>query len=235
MTNALNWVGDGDDLEAIRALEEIFEIAFSSNELTALQTVGDLEALIRSKLPSSRDVGKCATAMAFYRLRRALTAHEPGMRVTPATTMASFHAPWAKNFFRDLERQTGLLLGGPAHDWIGGMGEACLLLPLMLILPLLALTAIVHLSPFLWLGMVAMFLGGLLLLRFDPGRLTGTVGDLAHSAADKNYGRLIKQGAKARDADIWRLLTEILALESRLKPDVITRETVFFRSQLEAA
>lgn len=235
MPNTLDWVGDGDDISAVRDIEEIFEIAFSPAELVAMQTVGDLQDLVLAKLPADRDMGKCATAMAFYRLRRALNAREPNVRITPATDMAAFRAPWIRQFFRDLERQTGLSLGGPAHTWIGSLGWTLVLLPLMLVLPTLLVSVFASVSPWFWAALIVMFAAGILLLRFDPGRLTGTVGDLVRKAADRNYGRLMKQGAKGRDAEIWRLLTETLAHESRLKPDTITRETVFFRSQLEAA
>jgi len=235
MVNTLNWVGDGDDLAAIQSIEEIFEIGFCRDELAAMRTVGDLYDCILTKLPIAPEARKCATAMAFYCLRRALAVRQPGVRITPATEMTMFHAPWIKDFFRDLERQTGFRLSGPAHTWIGAIGEACLLLPLMVVLPLLAVAAFVHLSPYIWPGLAVIFLTGLLLLRVDPGRLTGTVGDLARKAAGQNYGRLMKQGAVGREREIWRLLTEILALESRLKPHEIMRKTVFFESLSEAA
>lgn len=235
MPNTLDWVGDGDDVSVVQDLEGMFEIAFSNAEMSALKNVGDLHDLVLRKLPGDRSAGKCATAMAFYRLRRALQANRPDIRISPATEMAAFGSPWIKRFFRDLERQTGLRLPGPAHTWLGGLGWVCVLLPLMLVLPAVAIRLFTPISPYLWLGMISVFCVGLALLRLDPSKLTGTVGDLAQKAADHNYGRLMKQGARGRDVEIWRLLTETLAHEGRLKPDQITRETVFFRSQLEAA
>jgi len=233
MANALDWVGDGDDVDAIKSLEEIFEISFSDAELSALKTVGDLQDMVLRKLPYAGKAEKCAGAMAFYTLRRALAIHQPDMRIKPATEMKAFRAPFIKEFFIRLESQTSLKLGGPAHTWIGWIGEVCFLLPLIVILPLLACTLFVHFSQYLWVGLTLLFPIGILLLRFDPGRLKGTVGDLAHKAARLNYGRLLKQGARPRDAEIWNLLAETLTMESRLKPEEVTRETVFFRSQLK--
>lgn len=234
MANTLNWAGDGDDLDAVRSLEAVFEISFSNAELSALNTVGDLHDLILQKLPRANKAEKCASAMAFYRLRRALTARQSNIRIAPATELKVFQEPYTKEFFSRLEQQTGLKLGGPAHTWIGSMGDACLLLPLMAILPLLACSLFVHFSPYLWASLALLLPLGGVLLWFDPGRLKGTVGDLARKAGRLNYGRLMKQGAKARDSEIWSLLAEALTDESRLKPEDVTRETVFFRSQLEA-
>jgi hypothetical protein len=200
-----------------------------------LRNVGDLHDLILSKKPGGGDVGKCATAMAFYRLRRALAMQRADLKITPDTEMREFRAPWIKQFYKRLEQQTGMRLGGPIHTWMGWLGDVCVLLPLMLVLPLLAISLFVHFSPWLWVGMILSLPMGLILQRFDPGRLTGTVGDLARKAADLNYGRLLKQGAQSRDTETWRLIVETLTLEGRLKSDQVTRETVFFRSQLKAA
>jgi hypothetical protein len=235
MPNTLDWVGDGDDVAAITALEQVFEIAFSDAELKALKAVGDLHDLVLAKISRSNDTGKCASAMAFYRLRQALAANGPDGRITPATEMVIFSAPSLKDFFRRLSEQTGLRLKGPTHTWVGYIGEACWLLPLMAALPLLAWSAIVRPEPYVFAGLVGLFIVGLVLVRLDPGRLTGTVGTLAREAARANYGRLVKQGARGRDAEIWGILIEILTDESRLNPREITRETVFFRSQPEVA
>ncbi|HJT43038.1 MAG TPA: hypothetical protein VJ750_06005 [Rhizomicrobium sp.] len=235
MPNTLDWVGDGDDVATVGALEQAFEIAFSNAELEVLKTVGDLHGLVLHKISRSNGTGKCASAMAFYRLRRALAANRPEIRITPATEMAVFSAPSLRYFFRRLSEQTGLRLPGPPHTWVGNIGEACWLLPLMGALPLLAWSVIVRPEPYVFVGLVGVFILGLILVRLDPGRLTGTVGALAREAARANYGNLLKQGARGRDAEIWGIFIEILADESRLNPREITRETVFFRSQLEAA
>jgi hypothetical protein len=233
--NTLNWSGDGEDWDAIRSLEAIFEISFSNRELEALTDVGSLHDLVQEKLFRANDQGKCASAMAFYRLRQALAAHRPDVRITPGTALNVFRTPYTKRFFSRLEWQTGLKLGGPAHTWIGWWGDAFVLLPLMLVLPLLAIRLFVSFSSYIWLGPILMLPVGLVLLWLDPGRLTGTVGDLARKAARTNYGRLMKQGAKGRDTEVWELLVETLTMESRLKPGEVTRETVFFASQLKAA
>jgi hypothetical protein len=235
MPNTLDWVGDGDDLAAIEALEQTFEITFSDAELKALKTVGDLHNLVLGKISRSNDLGKCASAMAFYRLRQALSANRADIRITPKTEMAIFSAPSLKYFFRRLSEQTGLRLAGPTHTWVGHIGEACWLLPVMAILPLLAWSAFVHPVSYLFVGLAGSFILGLVLVRIDPGRLTGTVGALARESARANYGRLVKQGAKSRDVEIWGILIEILTDESRLNPREITRETVFFRHQLQSA
>ena len=235
MVNTLDWVGDGDEIDAVRSLEKTFEISFSNEELEALTNVGSLHDLLLQKISRANDQGKCASAMAFYRLRRALSASHPGVEIAPATEMKTLHAPFIKEFFRGLEEQTGLRLGGPVHTWIGSLGIACLLLPFMLILPFVVIQQFVRLPPYLWAGLVCSLPIGLFLCWLDPGHLIGTVGDLARKAARLNYGRLMKQGAKGRDVEIWSLLAETLTDESRLEPEEVTPETVFFRSQLKAA
>jgi hypothetical protein len=236
MANSLNLVGDGDDLDIVQRLEEMFEIAFSKEELEALTRVGDLHDLVLQKIPRENDAGKCASAMAFYRLRGALKVRQAGDTISPTTEMKIFNTPAPKLLFRDLERQTGLRLGGPAFSWIGKLGIALIVFPFLSALPGLAWNEWVRPLPsFTPQAMVAMFFAGVVLAKLDPGRLTGRVGDHARAAGRRNYGKLVKQGASVRDSEIWALFVDVLAVESRLKPNEITRETVFFRSQLKSA
>jgi len=74
--------------------------------------------------------------------------------------------------------------GLPTHAYLGRyIGEACWLLPLMGALPLLAWSAIVRPEPYVFVGLIGVFILGLILIRLDPGRLTGTVGTMAREAA----------------------------------------------------
>jgi len=89
-------------------------------------------------------------------------------------------------------------------------------------------------------GFVAMLLGGLVagvaLLRIDAGRLPKTcrtLGALAAKAANLSYGRLVKQGADARDDRVWKVMVEILSDFADVPADQIVRETYFLASALK--
>src|SRR5262249_26041604 len=140
-----------------------------------------------------------------------------------------------KTFVWQLQSQTGLKLNGLGQSWVGAIGEFCLLLALMAILPLLAWSLIGHPGGYWWAGFFVVFFGSFVLMRLDPGCWEGSVGALARKAARDNYGRLMKQGAHGQDAEIWRITTDVLCEESLLNPQDVTRDTVFFRKQLNAA
>lgn len=172
MSNTLDWVGDGDDLAAVERLEQTFEISFSKEELTALTDVGSLHDLILQKISHINDKGKCASAMAFYRLRAALKSWRNDIAILPSTAMNVFTASSPKYLFRSLERQTGLRLGYPPHSWIGILGGLLVVTPIVALLPGLAWGAWVQPLPSdTDIVMTGMFFAGLLLLWLDPRRL----------------------------------------------------------------
>ncbi|MGY8704400.1 hypothetical protein RAD16_01485 [Bradyrhizobium sp. 18BD] len=62
--NCLNLVGDGDDADVLRAVEEAFGVKISAPEALRSETVGQLCAIVSSKLDITAGCGiaKHATA-----------------------------------------------------------------------------------------------------------------------------------------------------------------------------
>ena len=71
MPNTLGLDDDLDGVEVVRDLERIFDIKVSNEEAERIFTVGEFHDLLLSKLSPNEADKKCATAITFYRIRRA--------------------------------------------------------------------------------------------------------------------------------------------------------------------
>lgn len=72
MSSSLGLQDDLDDIDLIEDVEGAFGFQLSDCDLSHCRTVGDLFELVKARLPTRGLVGNCATAMTFYRLRRAI-------------------------------------------------------------------------------------------------------------------------------------------------------------------
>jgi len=63
-----------DGVELVMEVEEAFAITIADDEASAVRTVGDLHDLVLGKLSADPRSHRCASAAAFYRLRRAQVA-----------------------------------------------------------------------------------------------------------------------------------------------------------------
>lgn len=69
-------VGDGDDVAILVAIEDVFKIAIMDEDAESIRTLEDAHSVICSKLPDDEtEQTKCLTAMAYYRLNRAMQNH----------------------------------------------------------------------------------------------------------------------------------------------------------------
>ena len=231
MPNTLGLDDDLDGIEVVRDLERIFDIKVSNEEAERISTVGEFHDLLLSKLSPNEADKKCATAMTFYRIRRALQRLGYGDKLIPASDIRVLEGGRTKSNLMKLEVESGLRLPGTVSTRIGRRAA--------LFGFLMTLTIVFSLQP----GFASAFLGviigliivGAILKYGDPGKLPAncdTLADLARTAAAMNYGRLVKMGARHRDQDIWDNLVEALSHYALPKPD-ITRETFFLQSQLK--
>ena len=100
MPNTLGLDDDLDGVELARDLEESFGVKFSDKEASACQTVGDIFRFLLARLPhQSSKIDRCASAMAFYRLRTAVSARGVALRRTPATRLAKISSVRPKSLF----------------------------------------------------------------------------------------------------------------------------------------
>lgn len=208
MTNAancLNLLGDGDDADMLRAIEDAFGVKISAPEALRCETVGQLFDIISSKLSISdaRHL-RCPTALAFFRLRAALRRLGYLERMTHETDLRTiFRAHGARRLHISLSREANLRLPGldlhSATVAVFALITACGVA--------LSLCSDSWL-PFLGSAVLAVILGSVL-PRTIPQR-TASLGDFAAECAAWNYGRLSEQAGGARPRDVWKAVTTIV-------------------------
>jgi hypothetical protein len=241
---------DLDSVEVVQVVESAFNIKIADKEAEAIVTVGEMFDLLRQKIAGNATDRKCASAMAFYRLRRVLAARHVDSSLTPASNLSWLRDTYTKRYVRALEQETGLRLPKPAHSWIGRVGASIAILGVIgaLVAVALALStlffgrwngdAIAGSTPLLLFGCLIF---GALLACLDPGHLPkqfATLGDLAKKTANLSYGILVEQGADASESQSWRVLTEVLSDFTGVSAGAINRDTHFLGSspkRIEAA
>jgi hypothetical protein len=233
VTNSLGLDDDLDGVELVQNLEKAFEIQIADSEAESILTVGQLYDLLLQKIPANESNRKCASAMAFYRLKRALKGlgYEAP---SPSTGLSFLEGRGAKISFKKLEHETGLRLPRPELSYGGFFG--CLAVVIIFCV-VLGFSAFLHRRYFSGINgftvVVVFIVVGWGILYFDPGKLPkscSTLGGLARKVAALNYGRFIKTGANHRDSEIWNNLLELLS-EYALPKSEIGRDTYFLQSQ----
>lgn len=199
--------GDDDAYYLICEIERAFGIRFADRDLEACQTVGDLNALILATVPhAERPDATCLAAMAFFRLRWAIEAENPGRPIRPATPLADLMGRFEADLrLGRLQRRSGLRMPTPA---LGATGCA-------LILAALAASA-ACVATLGWLGLVLaapLLIASLAVsgrwLSTLPQRIT-TVGDLARAVAVLNMSTLAGPDRPVRTREIWPALQMII-------------------------
>jgi hypothetical protein len=234
MTNTLGLDDDEDAGDVVLLVERAFDIKFSPKEMEEILTVGAFYDLLLTKIPSNDADRKCASAMAFYRLRSALRRLGCGDVLTPASDTRALERGEAKAM-RQLEAECGLHL--PWEITPAGCAAALgIFATIMVASCVTAAMAAESVVTGAAVGFVLAVPAALVFLAtVDPHRLPtscATLGDLARRAAAMNYGRLVKMGARHRDGDVWENLTELLSCYALPKAE-IARETVFLRKVFE--
>lgn len=206
---------DGDDAWDIeRNLESAFEISLSDLDRPCV-TVGDVHDRVLERFAAGPGEGRCATSMAFYRLRAALGSTMPGGWIGPETALR--HARMSPDRLnRHLRDATGMDLhvGYGAWPTLLGLASVCL-----------ALALAVLLRDGRWLLLAC----GVALIPLDRGACgRQTVGDVAREAAALNFARLARDGADHRPERIWRVIVQIVADVTGLDGGRIDRKTRLF-------
>lgn len=228
MLDTVNWVGDGDDLNFVLAIERIFDLRLRSN--LPWTTFGEVRDHVVAHGAARGSGGTaCATQMTFYRLRRALGL---GRHVGPDTALAPLTGGNLRLTFSDLEADTDLKMPATRSGWFGITGGLCFAAAVAI----LAFTTLA--PPFRIFGAGASAYAGLWLRYIDRRRVPRgceTIGDLARMVTDQNRGRLARDGARLPADEIWRIIQQLAAEESGIDPDLIGPETTFFRKKAQAA
>jgi hypothetical protein len=205
-------VGDGDDVAIIEAIEDVFKVAIMDEEAESIRTLEDAHSVICSKLPNDEnEQTKCLTAMAYYRLNRAMPGHG---KTTPSERVEAPEAINPREFQQQLEEGSGLQLPflTTSSTWVNAIGWAIL--------------ATWTAGPVLFSGSFAIAFGLItLVLNFAIWRFAtsidqrvwiyeGTVADLSRRASEENIGHLVSEGGKWKEADVWTAMTKIISDET---------------------
>lgn len=204
MRSSLGLGGDLDDVELVQDIEQAFGIRLPDDELSRCRTVGDLFQLVAARLPSRADADRCATAMCFYRLRRAVLTLAPDVQLHPSKSIDVLQGIPVKSLYRSIEGVGGLR---PPPPYISAWGGFSLLLAVTAPIGLL-------LCGVPWWAAVLAALLAITAYRLSPLRLppqVKTVRDLVELVAARSVGTLADQGARLRSAEAWKALQTMCA------------------------
>ena len=233
MANSLGLDDDLDGVELVQNLEKAFDIQITDAEAKRIFTVGEIYDLMLKKIPPEDTNRKCASAMTFYRLRRAIRGLCHDKKLGPATDLQFLEERRTRTALRNIERETGLRLPPAEMTWIGKLG--CLMSVILLVAG-----GALSLWHHLFVGLagttaLSVLLAWSILRYVDPGKLPNgcrNLSGLTKKTVALNYGRLIKMGAGRRDNEIWDNLLELLSGYCLPKAE-ITRETFCLQSKLK--
>jgi hypothetical protein len=226
--NSLGLAGDGDEIDLAVGIERAFGFELSVPEGESLLTVGDLYDCVLKHLPPDGRDRKCASAMAFYRLRRCAERLGLGHQLRPSSALTFLRGGRPKRTIKSLALESGLAIDGIIEmTWAGSLG--CILLPFLTVAVsvTVALNTGTGVLGAALMGVLVAIPMGIVLAALDPGVLPDdcrTMGDLARQAVPQNFGYLARLGARHSAEDVWQALLAIVARHSETD-DKIGRET----------
>ena len=128
MRTSLGLAGDLDDVELVEDIEQAFGVRLPDSELSKCQTVGDLFEMIVTRLPDNGvTANRCATAMCFYRLRRAIHTLAPDRQLRPSTPISTIADLPVRSIYRAMQAGERLR---PPNPYISKFGALSLLIAL---------------------------------------------------------------------------------------------------------
>src|SRR5260370_29092165 len=187
MLKTLGLDDDLDSVEVVIEIEKAFDVEISADEAKAIFKVGQLFDLLQEKMKASDENRKCASAMAFYRIRRALIDLRVDVGRSPSCDISRLHRIYTRSFVKSVEERSGLRLPRSTFSLVGKAGVA-----LSLVGMFGALAAIVAALPLMFISVpiggwlkaasIILLVGGLVtgftLMGVDAGRLPTNCGTL---------------------------------------------------------
>lgn len=228
MTNTLGLDDDLDGVDMVECIEHGFGVTISDETAATLLTVGDIyDTLMRQLGPLGDTAGRCATAMAFYRIRRALRQEGATRAAWIETDLDAGGWPSVRRLSKRLKSEFGLQLPAPTTRWPGAIGV------IMVIGGLWGVFGILPISEAHWWVPLVIAGIGAGMVGLDPWRLPAdcrTVGQLSAKVARLNRGPLRRQGGTFRLADVWDDLVELLSEHTDLPKSQIRADTWLLQS-----
>ena len=230
MADTLDLDPEWGAIDVIEELEAVFNFKMTDEEAEGCCTVGEVYDVVCSHTSDwETQGGNCASAMTFYRLRRAL-APEDKRSIRPTTDLDTLGlTPSA--LFDLLAERSSLRLPSHSMDKLGVAGS-CLLFAGGVISIVTLLDS--YWFPAFMSAIVAS--AGLVLIWRDAGRLPNgiqTFGDLARRTAPLNVQKL--KGAGGKPSDRWSILTAISSEYGQLEPEAISPETFLHKKSMDEA
>jgi hypothetical protein len=203
MRTSLSLAGDLDDVDFVHDVEQAFDIQFP-DDVWSCETVGDLFALVVARLPGQDGTsGRCASAMCFHRLRRAVLTLAPHLELRPSTPIGVLRFVPVERLYHAI-RSSGNLRTPPPYLSAWGVCGLLLAVAAPFGSPLLGVPWWAAIS-----AVVPCLLAAAVLVWFLPGRLppdVETVGDLVERLTALNIGRLAAHGARLGPTEAWETL-----------------------------
>ena len=222
MANTLD-LDDADDL--FDEVEDTFGIRIELDDESA--TLGDLHRQLVTYF-HGKGGGRCATAMAFFRLRAQLRG--PAMpKPVPSSPLAPLAGKDAAGWLIALKHRTDLDM--PPLAEAGPVGSVGCLIIIACLVVGAGLLYFGFGFAFLWslCAIVPGLVLGVTMIRMGSSTLSkdcATLGALAGQVAALNFAKLVGQGAHAGPREIWTVLVGLAAAESDTPRDQITPETL---------
>jgi len=240
MANSLGWSDDDNWFDFAHWLKMQFDLELPVDDLLAIMNAGDLYDAIMVRLPVSPNNRKCASAMAFYRLRQALSDLRAPSRIFPSTSLSCVEPHKMKEALQGLGAEERLHVPCARHGRLFSIIGNFVFFSVVAFLVLCG----IHLGhphdvPLSWLAIsLGMAMSGFWVMQMFPDRVPEgcwTVGDLAKRIAAYNYGRFIRLGARQTEDEVWDAMCEALAEFALIPKSEITRDTVFYDGQIKKA
>lgn len=211
---ALDLAGDGDELDLILGIETAFGVEFGDEDTAGWTTLGDVADWLERRFEGRPSGEKCASAMAFHRLRAAIGDR----RLAPATRLAECLPGPPREALTRLSSRSGLELPRPNPARTGRLGS-------WLLFAAFPAFALLFAGWPVWIP-VGLALAGLALLCIDRGTYpVETLGQLAEAVAALNHGPLAMSGARQDRDTIWRSLLRLAELHAGASPETVGRQT----------
>ncbi|RVU38643.1 acyl carrier protein [Hwanghaeella grinnelliae] len=218
MVKHLGLAGDGDELDLVDDIEEAFRVRFALEALEAVRTVGELFEHLEDRRPKNIDAGgRCATAMCFYRLRKALQPYA-AVQLRPDTPIEELRGISGRKLRQLISSEDGLQ---PPMFHLSRISWAALFSAIAF--GLLALFA--HWPWYIACLSMILFC---FLCYMAPIRLpedVRTLGDLAKMLTTTSIGSLVERGARLGRDEAWDIYLELLARHTGIPKQLIMRDT----------
>jgi acyl carrier protein len=227
-----------DAVELVMEVEETFGFSIPDEDVADLATVGKLFDYILEYRFAGRQAGVCLSSVAFYKVRGALVSVCKVNRrdVRPTSGLANIMPVHRRRLWADLHEVLGMRLPELVRPtWVTAMatviGGALVVAAMATVITRAGASipvAIFFASALI--GLIAfLFFQATKPLAVMFGPEFATVGGLAETVLQKNYGVISDECQRANAEEIWKTLRKLIAEQLGVPLDAVTREANFVK------